>query len=182
MGLAGPVGVVADPDWNLFVCDCNANAIVQVKPDGEVKTLAAGALFACPNGITRDVAGNLYVVNFANDLLVRIDPSGQASEFATVGAGNGNAHVALAGERIYVTKIKTNELFAVRLDGTGEPVLVAGSGAAEIVDGAGAEAALKSPNGLAAGPEGERLYMNNIVGTWREPEPTRLVLRVVELP
>jgi len=183
-GLESPVGLVADEDWNLYVCDCNANAVLRVSPEGTVTTLASGALFACPNGITRDAEGNLFVVNFANDLLVKIDPQGQATSLLSVGTGGGNAHLALAGRELFVTKIKTNELFAVDLDEGAKPSarLVAGSGKAEIVDGDGIEASLKRPNGLAVDPTGKILYMNNIVGTWRDKTATKLSIRRIELP
>ena len=177
-GLAGPVGIAVDAQDNLFVCNCTSNSIEKVSPDGTVHRFASGELFSCPNGITMDAAGTLYVVNFNTDDVIRLGPDGVASVVATLPTG-GNAHIVFARNNLYVSKITTNTVYRVTLDG--EVSLIAGTGAVGMDDGAALEATLARPNGIAASPGGDVLYVNNLVGEWRGQAKTVLRLRRIKL-
>ena len=158
-GLQGPVGITFGPDGNLYVCNCQGNTISKAAPDGIVTPFAEGDLFNCPNGITRDTDGNLYVVNFSDENMLKITPDGTVTHFATL-PGGGNGHVAFAQGNLYATSFQGHRVYRVSL--TGEVEHIAGSGFGE-VDGPGMEAKFSWPNGIAAGPLGDRLYTNDFI-------------------
>ena len=178
-GLNGPVGLVEAPDGSLYVCNCNANAVVRVAPDRTVRTVAEGERFACPNGITYGPDGALYVVNFNTDDVLRLDPeTGALRVLATLPPG-GNAHIAFARGNFYVTKITTNQVYRVTPEGA--VTLVAGTGAVGHDDGPALAATLSRPNGIAAGPTGAMLYINTLVGTWNGGAPATIAVRRLKL-
>lgn len=178
-GLAGPIGIAAAPTGELYVCCCRSDSIVRVAPDGAPSTFASGPLFDCPNGLVLGADGELYVVNFNDERLVRVEPDGTASAYTRVGVGGRNAHVARIGADLFVTKIETNELFRVR--SASDVVRIAGTGERGLADGPGDVATLSRPNGIAAAPGGDALWVNNLDGAWRATTPGRLVLRRIGL-
>ena len=176
-GLNGPVGIAIDNQNNLYVCNCKSNSIIKITPQKVVTTIASGQLFACPNGITMDNNGNIYVVNFSNDDIILINKQ-QASKFATIEDGNGNAHIAFQQGKLYVTKIKTNKLYQVDLEGN--ITLIAGNGKVGLIDGLARDAELANPNGITAMGR-NYLLMNNIKGIWGGFGDFELVIRRVKL-
>lgn len=182
-GLAGPVGVAADPNGGFFVCNCRGNHIARVDADGTVSTFAEGDLFNCPNGITRAPDGRLFVVNYSDARMLEIQADGTARLFATI-PGGGNGHVAVARGALYVTSFQGHRLYRVGFDG--EVTHLAGTGALGELDGPAAEAAFSWPNGIAAGPLGDRLYVNDWLNRTppnieAPPEP-RFTVRQIQLP
>ncbi|MEM7049244.1 MAG: hypothetical protein AAF604_06270 [Acidobacteriota bacterium] len=181
-GLGGPVGLALDPEGNLFVCNCRTNSIGKVTSQGEVSTFAESELFSCPNGITRGAQGDLFVVNFSNGKMLKVSPEGQVSDFATI-PGGGNGHVAMARGSLYATSFRGHRVYRVSNDG--EVTLVAGTGVMGEKDGTAKEALFSWPNGIAAGPLGDRLYVNDFInrappGVAVPPSP-RFSLRQVKL-
>jgi CubicO group peptidase (beta-lactamase class C family)/sugar lactone lactonase YvrE len=177
-GLDGPVGIVADDDGDLYVCNCRSNSVARVDHQGVVTTLAKSDLFECPNGITLGPDGQLYVVSFDNGHVVRVTKQGSVSRIATLPEG-GNAHIAFAQGAFFVTKIGTNRVYRLFPGGRYEPF--AGTGNLGLEDGPLSEAALSRPNGIAASPDERALYLNNLDGPWRGDEETAIVLRRIEL-
>ena len=177
-GLSGPVGIAVEPDGGFVVCNCSGNSLVRVAPSGAVEPLASGPLFACPNGIVRTDDGSFYVVNFNTPEIVRVGPDGEATAFATIGTV-GNAHVTLARGNLYVSKILTSEVWRVTLDGRAD--LIAGTGAPGHDDGPALEATLSSPNGIAASPAGDAIYVNVLHGERNSGERGSVGLRRVDL-
>jgi sugar lactone lactonase YvrE len=180
-GLAGPVGIAAGADA-LFVCNCQANTIARVVPDGDVTTFAESPLLNCPNGITLAPDGNLYVVNFGDESMLRVTPDGAVNEFATL-PGGGNGHVTFARGNLYATSFQGQRVYRVSL--AGEVSLMAGTGAFGEKDGPALEATFTFPNGIAAGPAGDRLYINDYInrsppGLAIPPIP-KSTLRVIKL-
>jgi len=159
-GLSGPVGIAIDPDDNLFVCNCPSNTITRVDARGAVTEFAQSDLLNCPNGITRGPQGNLFVVNFSDGRMLKITPDGSVAEFATI-PGGGNGHVAFARGNFYVTAFQGQRLY--RVSPAGEVIHVAGTGALGEIDGSALEATFSWPNGIAAGPQGDRLYINDFI-------------------
>jgi sugar lactone lactonase YvrE len=180
-GLQGPVGIAVGTADTSYVTNCNGNSISRVTPGGRVEPFATSELFNCPNGIARDPEGNLYVVNFADSHMLKVGRDGKVTEFAAI-PGNGNGHVAYAGEMLYVTGFRANRVYAVSL--SGEVGLLAGSGRFGIVDGVGSEATFATPNGIAANPAGTILYTNDYLIPFQErgKAPPWSVVRKVELP
>lgn len=156
-GLAGPVGIAIDSAGVLYVCNCRANTIARVATDRSVTEFASGDLFNCPNGITRAPNGNLYVVNFSDGRVIEIGPDGDARLLALV-PGGGNGHVTFARGNLYVTSFQGQRVVQVTMDG--DVVPIAGTGALGGQDGAALEATFLWPNGIAASPTGDRVYVN----------------------
>ena len=153
-GLSGPVGIAVDPDDNFYVANCRANAVTFVTDQGEVSDFGRSELFACPNGIVRLSDGTLLVTNFSNNHIVRVDTNGAASIFATLPTEkgvHGNAHLAIARDHVYVTRIKDNYIYRIALAGR-SIVRVAGNGTPIDSDGAASSAGVARPNGIASGP------------------------------
>lgn len=160
-GLSGPVGIAAAPTGDLFVVNCSAGSISRIAPDRSVSEFARHELMACPNGITFDDRGDLYVVNFSNTKVLRVSPEGAVSEFADVAGAGGNGHITFARGAFFVTKFRGNQVFRVLRDGSYD--VLAGTGAAGGLDGPALDATFTRPNGIAAGPGGSTLWVNDLV-------------------
>ncbi len=179
-GLQGPVGIAINAGDSLFVCNCQGNTISRVTPEGRVELFATHPSFACPNGIVLADDGNLYVASFQSHDLVRITPDGETSVFVTIPGGAGNTHLTVAKGFLFLTKLVANRVVKVSLD-TGEVTSLAGTGQPGHADGPAPEATFSSPNGIAASPSGDRLYLNTLVGERGWGEPTRISVRTIEL-
>ena len=160
-GLQGPVGIAVGEGGALYVANCSGNFVSVVAPDRKVRTLATGALFACPNGITIDDRGDLFVVNFSNTQVIRIRPDGAAAVFADVPGAGGNAHIAFGHGGFYVTKLRAHQVYRVERDGTSE--VLAGTGTQGHTDGAARVAQMSQPNGIALSPSGQELWVNELI-------------------
>ncbi len=179
-GLLGPVGIAVDAEDNLYVCNCPANTVSFVTGAGQVSTFAESDLLNCPNGITRTPDGVLFVVNFSDERMLKITPDGAVSEFAVL-PGGGNGHVTFARGDLYATSFQGNRIYRVSLDGRVD--LIAGTGAFGERDGPALEATFTFPNGIAAGPQGDRLYVNDFINRYPPtvelpPQPLSLIRQV----
>jgi sugar lactone lactonase YvrE len=182
-GLAGPVGIAVDSSDNLTVTNCRTNSLSRVTPAGDVSTFATSSLFNCPNGITRTADGNFHVVNFADGRVLKVTPDGTVSEFALV-PGGGLGHIAQLRGAFYVTAFQSHQLY--RVDADGVVTRVAGAPQSGEVDGEGSEARFTFPNGIASGPTGDRLYINDFLNrsapTVEAPPVPKSIVRQVTLP
>ena len=159
-GLNGPVGVAVSQEGDLFVNNCSANSISHFNAEGHSRVFAESDLFNCPNGLYLHTDGHLYVVNFSDSKMLSVDESGNVSEFALI-PGGGNGHVSFARGAFYVTAFQTHRIYRVSLEG--EVTLAAGTGAIGELDGPAGESTFTFPNGIAAGPLGDRLYVNDFI-------------------
>ena len=159
-GILGPVGIVADPNDTLYVCNCSNNTIQKVNPLGFVTQFLASNLLSCPNGITRDTIGNLYVANFNNGNVIKITPDGTASVLVTL-PGNNNGHILYGNDVLYVVARSANQLYKVTL--AGQITLLAGTGTRGLKDGSALNATLSLTNDVALSPDGKILYFNDVV-------------------
>ncbi len=182
-GISGPVGVAMDADGNLFVNNCSANSISRVASDRSVSTFVESDLLNCPNGITLGPDGNLYVVNFSDERMLKVTPEGEISLFATL-PGGGNGHVTVARGNLIATSFRGQKVYSITMDG--DVALIAGTGAIGEVDGAGSEATFSWPNGIAAVPNGSRIYINDYVNrfppTIARPPVPKSSIRVITPP
>ncbi len=182
-GFNGPVGIALDSADNLIVCNCSGNTLSRVTADGVVSEFATSELLNCPNGITRAGDGNYYVANFSDAKLLKVTPDGVVTEFATL-PGGGNGHVAFARGDLYATSFRGHRVYRVTLEG--DVTLLAGTGAIGETDGAAADATFSWPNGIATGPTGDRLYINDYLNrfppTVEVPPAPLSSLRQVTLP
>ena len=178
-GLSGPVGITVDPKDDMYVCNCGDNTIGKYSPDGKGAVFAKSDLLKCPNGITL-VGQDLYVVNFSDDAVMKITSDGQVSELARL-PGNGNGHITFARGALYATSFRGHKIYKVGLGG--QVTELAGTGQKGTVDGAGNLARFSHPNGIAASPTGNRLYVNDFLGISGvvSDDPPRSVLRRIKL-
>ncbi len=168
-GLSGPVGIAIDKEDNLYVCNCNDNSLSKITRFGKVMSFAKSDLFNCPNGITFDSEGNLMVVSFNNSIVAKVSPDGAVKAFADTKSFNG--HIALARGNFYVTGFRSNRIFKVTPEG--ESSVFAGTGAFGQKDGPASQAVFALPNGIAASPNGDRLYINEMLSDPRNPDNPR---------
>lgn len=178
-GLEGPVGMAFDAAGMLYVCNCRGNSLSRVSPAGRVEPFAESDLFACPNGIVAGDDRRLYVTNFNNHEILRVSAEGEVERFVSVPGGAGNAHIATAKGFFYVTKIIANRVVKIGPDGEITPL--AGSGQPGHDDGPALEATLFRPNGIVATPQGDRLYVNTMIGEYSQPVASRLTVRTIDL-
>src|SRR5450432_2668287 len=79
---AGPTGITAGPDGNVWFTENNGNRIGRITPAGVVTEFSAGiSPFAGPTGITVGPDGNLWFTESA-DRIGRITTSGVVTEFS----------------------------------------------------------------------------------------------------
>ncbi|MGE0354778.1 MAG: tetratricopeptide repeat protein [Gemmatimonadales bacterium] len=182
-GFEGPVGIAVDTADNLYVCNCRGNYLSRVTAAGVVSRFAESDLFLCPNGITRGPEGTLYVANFRDSRVLKVTRDGRVSVLATL-PGGGNGHITFARGRLYVTSFQGHRIFEVSLEG--EVTLLAGTGALGEKDGPALQAAFSWPNGIAASPQGDRLYVNDYLNrtppTVEAPPVPHSVVRQITLP
>ena len=111
------MGIAIEPkSQELYVANCNANAVVRITQQGVASIFARSELFNCPNGITFDREGNLYVVNFRDNRMLKIDHGGAVTPFATV-SSKGLGHLCFRKDRFYVTAFESHEIYTVTPDG-----------------------------------------------------------------
>lgn len=179
-GLNGPVGLTFGSDGTLYVCNCSGNSISRVTPDGVVEEFVKDPLLNCPNGVTTDEAGVLYVVNFNSPDVVRITPDGAVDRFAQVTGAGGNGHITFTRGSFYITQFRGHSVWRVSRDGQSVARL-AGDGTREILDGTAESARFSYPNGIAAAPGGQVLWVNDLDGETGNGERTAIRLRRVRL-
>lgn len=178
-GLNGPVGIAIAKDGTLYVCNCSGNTISRVSADGKVSDFASGELFACPNGIAFGGDGALYVTNFNSHDIARVALDGSVSKFATVTGGAGNAHITYAKGFFFVTKIVASQIVKVAADGSF--TVIAGSGQPGHEDGAALEARFYRPNGITVNANGDRLFVNTVVGEHAVAKRSQISVRTIDL-
>jgi sugar lactone lactonase YvrE len=171
-----PAKVVVDTEGNVYVADINNHRIRLVRSDGTVSTLAgdpkpgyaagyadglaAEAKFNSPRSVAVDAKGNVYVADSGNHCIRVISPDGQVSTLAGAkepgyvdGQGsearfNFPAGIATdADGNLYVADTANHSIRQVTPEGL--VTTLAGNGESGSTDGLGAEAQLRSPEGIA---------------------------------
>ena len=178
-GLRTPIGMVAGPDDQLFVCNCGNNSISRIHADGKTEVFAQSSDFNCPNGLTIDPEGILYACNFNDGNVLRIDQKGNVSILNTLPElpGNpravGNGHLTWKNGWLYVVTIGRGELY--RVNRAGEYEWLAGKAMAFTnEDGSATEATFCKPNGIAASITGDTLFINVSDAPWNNSNPLAL--------
>ena len=177
-GLHGPVGIAIAKNGEVYVANCRGNTIAKIAADGSAALFARSEVFRCPNGIAFDRAGNLYALNFRDNQMFKIDPQGVVAPFAKVSA-KGLGHLCFKDDRFYVTAFESHEIYEVTLSGTVTRIL--GNGERGMVDGAGDQARLSFPNGIACHPWVRKLYVNEYAAESPLTLPRRAIVREIDL-
>jgi outer membrane protein assembly factor BamB len=193
-----PLGVGVDSQGNVFVADTGNNRIRQISAAGVVSTVAGSGLsgyvdgpgttawFSFPNDLAVDDQGNLYVSEFSNHTVRKITPEGIVSTWA----GNGTAGyvdgpraearfnqpggIARDGAgNLYVTEWSGQRVR--KISGGGQVSTVAGSGVAGYVDGPGATAQFRNPDGIVVDAVGNLFITDNGNQVIRRISPAGMV-------
>lgn len=165
----GPSGIVSDADGNLYVShygtgNGTGNSVTKITPDGTVSDFAVGGTLRAPVGIAIDGEGNLYVANLFDGRLTKITPDGTASLFSEVAVAQPFTigHLVWAKDKLYGTHVGQSRIYS--FDSTGTAAVLAGTGTAGLNDGPASNATFTSPNGIAASPSGDTLYVAQGLG------------------
>jgi len=177
---AEPAGITTDGKY-LYVADYGNHRIRKVViSTGEVSTLAGGdpgnadgngddAMFSKPTDLTI-VDGNLYVTDYGNNKIRKIViATGEVSTLAGSGATgaadatNGKAAtfdrltgITTNGSSLFVSDFGNHKIREIVIN-SGLVRTLAGSGAADIVEGSGTGASFSSVNGITT--DGANLYV-----------------------
>ena len=143
---AGPSGITAGPDGNLWVAAAGSDRIARVTPTGAITefVLVAGRE---PTDITM-AGGRIFFTARNGDRIGRLDPSdaniqGSISEFIVPGAGSNPTAIAAAPDgNLFFTQPSSDQIGRMTPAGV---VTENGSGGT-------------SPTGIAAGPDGGLWY------------------------
>ncbi len=186
-----PAGVAVDGSGNIYVADIGNHKIRKISPGGAVTTLAgsgiasgqdgvgAEASFNSPIGVAVDGSGNVYVGDELNHKVRKITPTGVVTTLAggiNVWTGDlasfrnprgvavdstGNVYVADRGNHT-IRKVTP----------AGVVTTVAGSSPVQgDMDGTGAAARFRFPEGVAAGPDGTIYIADTGNGSIRKGVP-----------
>lgn len=170
-GLKTPIGVVANKQGHLFVCNCGDRSISKISPQGAVTRFAQSKQLNCPNGLTIDEQGILYACNFNDGKVLKIDTEGRVTVLAELPVLRGgptpvgNGHLTYHNGQLYVATIGTGQIFAISR--SGEVRWLAGKPFAfHNQDGPADKAGLNKPNGIAISADGRYLYVLCSQPTW----------------
>jgi gluconolactonase len=147
------LGIAADAQSNLYICDMGVKAVVRVAADGTSSTYSrgdGGEPLTVPNFPVFDAQGNLYVSNSANwgsknGSIQRIAPGGTGEVWSRAAAGYTNG-MALSpdGKYLYVVESIPPLVSRIAIGGDGR------AGAYEVV----VELPNTVPDGIAFDSEG----------------------------
>ncbi|HEY7357608.1 MAG TPA: protein kinase, partial [Ktedonobacterales bacterium] len=83
---AGPIGIAAGPDGNIWFVESTANSIGRITPAGKISRFPLSHPFSSPFGITRGLDGALWFTeqnpSSSSGWIGRITPAGKITEFA----------------------------------------------------------------------------------------------------
>lgn len=147
------LGIAADAENNLYVCDMGVKAVVRIRPDGGADTYSRGAAeepLTVPNFPVFDAAGNLYVSNSGgwtahNGHIQRIDAKGHATVWSRQAAGFTNG-LALSADGRFLYVVESTPPLISRIAITPD----GGAGAYDVV----AELPGTVPDGIAFDSQG----------------------------
>ena len=159
--LSDPFGVAVATDGSIYFTDAgDYNRIQKIAPDGNVTTVAGGAmegfgdgskaLFNSPSAIAIAPDGNLIIADTGNNRIRRLTPTGEASTVAGDGTAaqfNGPIGVAVdARGLIYVADSYNDRIQRITPDG--QVSTVAGQGTPGYADGDRNTARFDTPSGI----------------------------------
>jgi virginiamycin B lyase len=78
---AGPQGIVAGPDGNLWFTEFNANKVGRISTDGVITEFPIPTLNSGPRGITAGPDGNVWFTEYIGNKIGKITPSGVVTEY-----------------------------------------------------------------------------------------------------
>ena len=73
---AGPYGITAGPDGNLWFAEASGNNLGRITPGGTVTEFPLGTASADPLGVATGPDGNLWVTEYIGNKIARVTPGG----------------------------------------------------------------------------------------------------------
>lgn len=160
-----PAGLAMDNDNNVYITNYQSSTLHKLSADGELSVLAQDTKLNGAVGVVFDGSSFLYAANYNNGKILKVDLSGNVTEIVQldVVANFGIGYITMLGDHLYATSIGTHEIYKVWVDGTFE--VLAGTGEAGQTNGFVPNAGFFNPNGIAADPENNVLYVSD----WGRP-------------
>lgn len=174
--------LAADDAGTLYTVDPTSSDVLAIDSSGRTRVFASGPALQRLFSLAFDEArGVLFGSRFGSGEVYAIAGDGTTELVATVpGFGGANAAwIAVAGDLLYVTGFGAEQVFAVEIE-SGRVRLIAGSGLPGGANGPAGSATFRSPNGIAVGPEGRRLYVAEL-GDMKQGRYVNNRLRRIEL-
>jgi len=180
---AGPGGIVAGPEGDLWFTEIEANKIARITPAGAIVDefpVPGSLLTELPAGIVLGPDGNLWFTELESNLVGRLTPAGVVTRFQVPTPNSAPTDIVAGPDgNLWLTENAGNRIARITPAGAFKefPVPTAGSG----------------PAGIAAGPDGNLWFTESaankigrlsIQGTFHEldlpdagsdPEPAKIV-------
>lgn len=125
-----PIGVALADSGGIWVSDAELQIVARLDASGTPQAPIGAGVLQRPTGLARDPAsGLLYVADtYAHDVKV-FNPDGRLERIIgergeAPGEFNFPTHIAIAGDRLYVTDTMNSRVQVLQLDGEGEPQLI----------------------------------------------------------
>ncbi len=154
-GFPRPSGLALDTAGYLYVTNYGNGTVSKISPSGVIRTFANG--FDQPVGIAFDDRERLHVLNLKDGNLYRLDTAGQKTLVTTI-PDLPVGFMCFSKGKLYLTSTGKHRIYEVELDGTYR--VFAGTGQSGTVNGHIDSARFTNPDGIAASPTGDTLYVS----------------------
>lgn len=202
-GIVLPTGMATTSDGTVLVADSGQHRICAVSPRGAVRVIAGGvsgyrdgpaeqAMFRYPTDVAVGPNGTYFVADSGNDRIRAIAPSGSVSTVAGSIYDFGNGKASRASFRrpqavdvdpngfCYVADSGNNAIRRISPDG--EVITLAGGPPGGDSDGAGPDAGLHGPSGIAVDTDGSLWIADRDNAAVRHLHRNGLVRTALRLP
>ncbi|MBZ0269881.1 hypothetical protein K8I85_17150, partial [bacterium] len=155
-----PDGLLFRDDGTLWCTLGQKNKVKTIDSAGVVTLVVPDSLVSNPIGIAEGSDGNMYVAGLRNGVVYRVTTAGAIDTLATVPSTGDYriGHLEFAQGVLFASALSEHALYTITLDGTVS--LFAGTpGVPGWDDGPVGQATFTAPNGLAASPSGDKLYV-----------------------
>lgn len=154
-GLNQPADLVFDSNENLYVSNYGNGTISRITSDGTVNTFTTG--ISQPVGLSIDDEGYLYAASLNQGKIYKIDSLGNKSLLTTI-YDFPVGFMTYSNEHLYLCSTGGHKVYKIDLDGNSS--VFAGNGIAGTTNGNTDLAQFTNPDGIAASPTGDTLYIS----------------------
>lgn len=152
-----PNAAMFTPGGELLCTSYSTNRIYAIAANGSWTIRWQGAPMNGPIALEHDGAGNIYVGNYNDGRVFRISPDSTFTQLADLPGNLGN--MEYCNGYLYATGLTAHRIYRIPVNGGLD--VFAGTGSIGGNDGAWHAATFNGPNGIAATPNGEALYVTD---------------------